>query len=104
MRAATAKKLRKIARSLGLPAKTQYAYAGPLRRYAGYRDEAGIWQEGPPIPRPRVVAQCFRKAYREAKRIYLGRPMSALAPEAQKEQTYAAKVVESVQEYANAPV
>jgi hypothetical protein len=103
MRAATAKKLRKIARSVGLPAKTQYAFAGKLRRYAGYRDESGVWQEGPPMPRPLIITQCFRRAYREAKKIYLGKPISALAAEGQKEETFAGKVVESVKEYANAP-
>lgn len=99
MRATTSKKLRKIAQSLELPAKTRYVYAGKLRRRSGWRNEAGEWQEGAPIARPIVMVECFRRAYQEAKKIYLGKPPSVLAPEAETNKTFATKVVDSMKEY-----
>jgi hypothetical protein len=100
MRGTTARKLRKIARSLELPAKTGYAPGGKLRRRPGYRDESGIWQDGPPIPRPTVLTECFRRAYREAKKIYKGKPPSTLAPEGERARSFADTVIDSAREYA----
>ena len=68
MRGTTARSLRKIARELELEPKTKYAPGGRLRKRAN----------GSPIRRPLVMLECFRKAYKEAKRMYKGLPPSAL--------------------------
>lgn len=102
MRNATAKRLRQIAKSLGLETETKYAPGGPLRRRPSYRDDKGELQPGAPIPRPFVLRECVRRAYREAKKIYKGQPMSLLAPEAEAEKAYQAKVVDSMRAYKDA--
>jgi hypothetical protein len=101
MNGRAAKKLRRIARSLGLDPETRYTPGGPLRRRAGYRDEAGVWQEGAPMPRPAILTSCERRAYREAKKIYLNKPISMLMPEEVKEKAYQAQVVDSMRQYAS---
>ena len=59
--------------------------------------------EGAPIPRPFVVAACLRRAYREAKKVFKGRPLSILEPQASNEKPFHAKVVDSMREFKNAP-
>ena len=100
MRGATARKLRRLARSLGLDAETRYTPGGPLVRRPGYRDEDGTWQEGAPKPRPAILVACARRAYREAKKIFKGEPMSVLMPEIDKEKSFQAQVVDSMRQYA----
>lgn len=68
MREATARTLRRIARELELEPKTKYGWGGKLRKRLN----------GSPIRRPLVMLECFRKAYKEAKRIYKGLPPSSL--------------------------
>ena len=62
MRGKTAKALRRIARDLKLPAKTELAPMGPLVRDAADR----------PKRRPFALKACTRRAYQEAKAIYKG--------------------------------
>lgn len=100
MRNVVAKKLRKIAASLALNPETGYLPAGKLRRKRPYLDEDVVLQRGPPIPRPFVLRECFRRAYREAKKIYKGKPLSSLVPEAEEQKAFASKVVDSVRQYA----
>ena len=76
-----AKKLRKIARTLELPETVEYAPGGPLRRRASSINPlTGEQIPGAPIPRPRVMVPSVRRAAKEAKKIYTGKPISALAP------------------------
>ena len=104
MRGVTAKRLRKIARSLGLEAKTSYTFIGPLRRYASFtHPKTGKVVEGPPVPRPMVMKDCFRSACKAAKKIYFGKPASRVrAGGAGSERSYADRVVDSMREYKDA--
>lgn len=69
-----AKRLRRIARGLGLTPKNTYAPVGELKRREGhtYKDQNGITQHvpGQPIPRPFALTECERRAYQEAKKLY----------------------------------
>lgn len=104
MRGKTAKRLRKIARGLGLDPKTSYAPGGELRRRPPVlRPDTGELQAGPPIPRPMTMRECLRRAYKEAKKIYKGLPATALSPEKEKAKPFHAKVVDSMREYKDAP-
>ena len=101
MRGKTAKRLRAIARSLALPERGKYVPGGPLRHRAGFRHPStGEWQEGAPIPRPAVMTECFRRAYKEAKQVYMGRPASTLrmakVDEQKPSQDFRAALVESI--------
>jgi len=100
MRAKVAKKLRAIARGLGLPAEGKLVPGGKLRRRPSYFKD-GELHEGAPIPRPFVLNVCFRRAYREAKKIYKGLPLSILLPEAEKEKSHKARVADSMKQYHN---
>ena len=71
MRGSVAKRLRRIAASLGLEAETKYAPGGPLRRRG---------DKGAPIPRPFVLRACERLAYKQAKALYKGKSLSILQP------------------------
>ena len=103
MRGRTAKRLRQIARALNLNPRTNYAPGGRLRRRAGYRDEAGVLQPGAPIPRPGVMVECFRRAYKEAKKLYKGRPPTTCVPEGEeKESPFHVRVVDSMKKYYDA--
>jgi|GEM_PF-2534035 len=75
MNAKLAKKLRKIARGVGLDAKTRYGPSKPVRAMYGPRrcDQNGT------LP-PMVMLPCFRRAYKEAKKLYKGLPETALEP------------------------
>jgi hypothetical protein len=101
MNGKTARRLRRIAASLELPKETAYAPGGELRRKPSYRDEEGILQPGPPIPRPIVLRECARRAYREAKKIFKGRPISICVPETKDETSFQVRVVDSMKKYAN---
>lgn len=109
MRGVTAKRLRKIAKSIGLPESGKYVPGGPLRRSPGFRHpETGEWMEGAPIRRPAVLTECFRRAYKEAKRIYKGLPPTRLVsedkvaqPEAPRE--FRHRVAESIVKYHEQP-
>jgi len=104
MRGQTARRLRRIARELKLAPKTEYAFGGPLMRKPSFRDpRTGEMVPGAPIPRPIVMRECFRKAYQEAKKLYLGRPWSKLAPVDEKDAPYHARVVNSMRAYMNEP-
>lgn len=96
MRGTVARRLRKIAAELRLNPQTSYAPGGKLRRRPSYR--------GAPIPRPGVLTECFRRAYREAKKIYKGLPPSTCVPEVTdaRESPFHVRVVKSMNEYYNA--
>jgi hypothetical protein len=53
------------------------------------------------MPRPAILTSCERRAYREAKKIYLNKPISMLMPEEVKEKAYQAQVVDSMRQYAS---
>lgn len=90
MRGTIAKRLRKIARSIQRPPETVYGMTyhpmgrgdfeqdGELRRRPSRRrpnPDTGVMElvKGRPIPRMLVLADCERRAYKEAKKIYAGR-------------------------------
>jgi hypothetical protein len=104
MNAKTAKRLRKIAAELGLNPKTGYAPGGKLRRRPGYTDELGLWQEGAPIVRPAVLTECTRRAYKEAKKIYMGKPSSILLPEGSEVAPFHVRMVDSIKKQGQGPV
>ena len=82
MRGSVAKRLRRIAASLGLEAETKYAPGGPLRRRG---------DKGAPIPRPFVLRACERLAYKQAKALYKGKSLEYLAARARAEGARTAK-------------
>jgi hypothetical protein len=105
VRGSTAKRLRKIVRALNLASKTGYADGGVLRRRPntwGY-DENGKYAQipGDPIARPTVLVECFRRAYKEAKKIYKGLPPTALLPATAGETVadYNVRVIKSMKAY-----
>jgi hypothetical protein len=100
MNGRVAKRLRKIAKELRLNPQTAYAPGGKLRRRPSYRDAEGLLQQGAPIPRPGTLVECFRRAYREAKKIYKGLPPSTCVPETTEQETpFHVKVVDSMTKY-----
>jgi hypothetical protein len=105
MRGSVARRLRKIASGLGLESKTDYAAGGVLRRRAdhwGYDDEGKRkLLQGAPIPRPQVMTECLRRAYKEAKKIYRGLPPTALIPAEVEEKAadYRVRVAKSTKAY-----
>jgi hypothetical protein len=101
MRGTTAKHLRRIARGLNLSPQTAYAPGGKLRRRPSYRDADGALQQGAPIRRPWAMVECFRRAYKEAKKIYKGLPASTCVPEVADRQAapFHVKVVDSMKAY-----
>lgn len=73
-----ARRLRKIARTLELPAENSYAPFGELRRlpertYVDRRDGKTKTLPGGVLRRPFALKACERKAYQEAKKIYTGK-------------------------------
>ena len=104
MRATVAKRLRQIARELKLNPETGYAPGGKLRRRPDYIDQLGIPQKGAPIIRPAVLKECFRRAYREAKKIYLGKPASTLLPEGSDIAAFDVRMVDSIKRQGGGPV
>jgi hypothetical protein len=107
MNGRVAKKLRRIARQLNLNPVASYVPGGRLRRRPDRWDsnEKGerVLIQGAPIQRPGVLVECFRRAYREAKKIYKGQPPSVCVPESggQEEAPFHARVVTSMQKYYN---
>jgi hypothetical protein len=100
MRGKTAKRLRQIARALSLNPTTNYVPGGKLRRRASYRDAEGKLQQGAPIPRPAVMMECFRRAYKEAKKLYKGLPATSCVPEGEEiESPFHVRVVDSMKKY-----
>jgi hypothetical protein len=101
MRGQTAKRLRAIARGLSLEPKTSYVPGGKLRRRPSYRDAEGALQQGAPIRRPWAMVECFRRAYKEAKKIYKGLPLSTCVPEVADQQAapFHVRVVDSMKAY-----
>jgi hypothetical protein len=75
MNAKLAKKLRKIARGLGLDPKTTYGPVGQ-QRYV----EVGEDKKRFDLPSAMSMRPCVRRAYKEAKKIYKGLPPTALEP------------------------
>ncbi len=109
MNGRVSRQLRKIAQSLQLAAATDYRPAGKLRRYPArlQKDAEGHMRmvPGPPVPRPLAMTECFRRGYKEAKKLYKGLPPTTCVPEAQEKETetpFRAKVAESVRKYQNA--
>lgn len=111
MNGRVSKKLRRIARELNLSPTTAYAPGGKLRRRPSRWDSdelgAQVLIQGPPIPRPGTLVECFRRAYQEAKKIYKGQPPSICVPDVpetpeQQESPFHVRVVKSMQEYYNA--
>lgn len=100
MNGRVSRRLRKIAADLRLTPQTSYAPGGKLRR----RPSEGWLQQGAPVPRPAVLTECFRRAYREAKKIYKGLPPSTCVPEVTdaRESPFHVRVVKSMNEYYNA--
>lgn len=109
IRGKTAKRLRQIARALNLNPTTGYAPGGPLRRRPAGKvygeDGELVVTPGRPIPRPGVLIECLRRAYKEAKKIYKGLPPSVLAPESEQraQPAFKTQVAASVRKYYNAP-
>jgi len=105
MNGRVSRQLRKIARELELKPETGYAPAGKLRRRWTYLDSKGVPQQGPPIPRPIVLTECFRRAYKEAKKLYKGLPPSMCLPTEEKtaeaEVPFRARVAASIRQYHN---
>jgi hypothetical protein len=98
---ATAKRLRKLVRQLGLPEQTAYTAGGKLRRQTSFKHpKTGELLGGAPIPRPGVMGLCFRRAYKEAKKIYTGKPLSTLAPDTEDKATsFRARLADSMRAY-----
>lgn len=102
MNGKTARRLRKIAAGIELPPSTSYTPGGPLRRRASRTEIdplTGVREvvPGAPIPRPMVLEECWRRAYREAKKIYKGLPPSALLPQGEnKEAPFRVRMVDSI--------
>jgi hypothetical protein len=100
VRGKTAKRLRKIARELKLNPATSYVPGGRLRRHGDYRDAEGVLQRGAPIRRPAALVECFRRAYKEAKKLYKGLPPSTCVPEGTNaESPFHIRVVDSMKAY-----
>src|ERR1700683_2742337 len=104
MRGQTARLLRKIAQGAALPLETGYAPGGSLRRHAGRRLIDGTYHPGPPIPRPTVMTLCFRRAYKEAKKIFKGLPVSICVPEKEVAETaksapFRVRVADSIRKF-----
>lgn len=100
MNGRVSKRLRQIARGLNLPPQTGYVPGGKLRRHASYRDAEGALQQGAPIRRPAALVECFRRAYKEAKKIYKGLPPSTCVPEGDTaESPFHVRVVDSMKQY-----
>lgn len=109
MNGRVSRQLRKIARVLELAPATDYRPAGKLRRYAPrlQKDAEGHMRmlPGPPVPRPLAMTECFRRAYKEAKKLYKGLPPTICVPEAKEKEAdvpFRAKVAESIRKYQNA--
>jgi hypothetical protein len=104
----TAKRLRKIARELKLNPQTGYVPGGPLRRRPDRWefDELGVEKrrvQGAPIQRPGVLTACFRRALKEAKKVYKGQPPSICVPEADDAKTpFHVSVVDSMRKQVDA--
>ena len=101
VRGKVSRQLRRIAKSLNLPEETGYLPGGKLRRKPSYRDDQGVLQPGAPIRRPFVLRVCWRRAYKEAKKIFLGKPISICVPENEEKKSFQATVVDSMKEYAS---
>jgi hypothetical protein len=102
MNGKVARTLRQIAQRLALAPQTEYAPGGVLRRRPGRVDDKGVLQPGPPIPRPIVMRECTRRAYKEAKKIFRGLPPTACVPQEEekiKEKGFDVKIVDSMRKY-----
>lgn len=105
MRGKVAKRLRQIARGLNLPAKTGYSSGGVLRRrpdrWESNEHGEQVRVPGPPIPRPGVLTECFRRGYKEAKKLYKGLPPTMCVPQADEKQEtpYHVRIVDSLKKY-----
>ena len=92
MNGRVSRQLRRIAKSLDLPPETGYALGGRLRR----RNLTGA-----PIQRPVVLTECFRRGYKEAKKIFKGLSVSICVPEAKEatEAPFRVRVADSLRKY-----
>lgn len=79
--AKTAKRLRKIARGLELADKTTYRPSKPISAgyFWGARHEGRVCERNGTLP-PFVMVECTRRAYKEAKKLYNGKPLTRLEP------------------------
>jgi hypothetical protein len=105
MRGQTARLLRKIAKGGDLPLETGYAPGGSLRRRPAHKSPLdGAYHPGPPIPRPTVMTLCFRRAYKEAKKIFKGLPVSICVSEKEVAETaksapFRVRVADSIRKF-----
>lgn len=77
--AKTAKRLRKIARGLDLASKTEYRPSKPIPPGYFGAQEGRICERNGTLP-PFVMVECERRAYKEAKKLYNGKPLTRLEP------------------------
>ena len=105
MNGRTARKLRQIARDLDdldLAPETGYAPAGRLRRGPSYLDDKGVLQPGAPLRRPTAMTECFRRVYKEAKKLYKGLPPSMCVPEVKEKEAevpFRVRVADSIRKF-----
>ena len=101
MNGRVSRKLRQIASGLKLPQETGYGPAGKLRRGPSYLDDKGILQPGAPLRRPTAMTECFRRAYKEAKKLYKGLPISICVPEtkAPEKTEFRVRVADSIRKF-----
>jgi hypothetical protein len=72
-----AKALRRLARTLKLPAENKYQPTGVLRRVEDRVGPDGKLYKGGLVRRPFALAVCERRAYQEAKAMYKGATVDA---------------------------
>lgn len=105
-----AKALRKLARELKLPPKTQYAPVGPLRHRESREivDAQGQVRvlQGGLVRRPFALQACARRAYQEAKAIYKGESqgITGQAGELQELVPFKTRMVNSIKAQPDGPV
>jgi hypothetical protein len=74
-----AKKLRRIARGLELDTATKYVPSKPVNPGYFSAPNGRRCEQLGSLP-PFVMVKCERRAYKEAKKVYLGKPLTMLEP------------------------
>lgn len=76
-----ARRLRKIARGLELEPVTSYKPSKPISPgyFWGLQHNGRVCEANGTLP-PYVMVECTRRAYKEAKKVYLGKPLTRLEP------------------------
>jgi hypothetical protein len=106
------KRLRKIARTLGLNPANSYAPMGALRRlpertYVDRRSSETKVLPGGVLRRPFALKACERKAYQEAKALYKGADFEAgpaILPLTEDSRSFADRAVDSMKQQPEGPV